>query len=67
MKIDFRDLRTYRQIEAECPGLRANTLRRWFAENKDGCRVALFTLGELRLVHIPTFNEWLARHRATAS
>lgn len=61
--LDFRDLRTVRQISDANPAISAGTLRWWIDQaERNGLRWCVVRIGRTVYVHEPRFNRWLTDH-----
>lgn len=65
--IDFRELRTVRQLAAEAPFLTEGKLRWWiFHADKNGMGEAIIKVDGRVYIDRPKFNEWLESQRCVA-
>ena len=68
MSLDFRELRTVRQIAEQNPALPLGTVKTWMNQReRNGLQEAVVRIGRKTLIHLPTFNAWLARHLETSA
>jgi hypothetical protein len=61
-EIDFRDLRTPKEIGDANPAIRRSV--RWWIERAEvnGFHTCILRVGRKLLIHEPRFNRWLADH-----
>lgn len=62
--IDFRDLRTVKQLAGEIPWITESKLRWWiFHRDKNGFSAVLVKIGGRLYISIVEFNKWLEAQR----
>lgn len=65
--VDYRDLRTVKQIADEAPGITASKLRWWiFHAETSGIAPALVRIGGRVYIDRAEFNRWLEGQRMAA-
>lgn len=61
--LDFRDLRTVKQIAEGNPAMKASTLRWWIDQaDMNGFKGCIVRVGKSVYIHEPRFNRWLLDH-----
>ena len=62
---DYRNLRSVRQLAAECPAITEGQLRWWiFNAESNGIDMALVRIGGRIYIDVDAFNRWLERNRS---